>query len=129
MPFTQTATRRQAPEREAVNHCRRMTARDLRTMRVFSAANPLELESGRSLYPVDAAYRTLGKLNAAGDNAVLLCHALTGDSTAWSCSSGALPGWWDGLIGPGNALDPERHFLICSNVLGGCYGTTGPSSP
>lgn len=88
------------------------------TTRFVQLAEPLALESGAQLYDVTLAYRTWGKLNAARDNAVLVCHALTGSADADQ--------WWPGLIGPGRALDPAREFIVCSNVLGGCYGSTGP---
>jgi len=78
------------------------------------------LESGATLSGVQVGYRTWGTLNAAGDNAVVVCHSLTGDSDA--------PSWWPGLVGPGAALDTNRWFVICANVLGSCYGTTGPTS-
>lgn len=81
---------------------------------------PVVLEGGETLPQVTVAYRTWGRLNAAGDNAVLVCHALTG--------SADLDQWWPGLLGAGKALDPARDFIICSNVLGGCYGSTGPNS-
>jgi homoserine O-acetyltransferase/O-succinyltransferase len=84
---------------------------------------PIELELGGRLANVTLAYRTWGRLNAAGDNAVLVVHALTGDSRA-----GGEEGWWEPLIGPGRALDTERAFVVCSNVLGGCQGSTGPAS-
>lgn len=89
------------------------------TTRFVQLAEPLALENGAQLYDVTLAYRTWGKLNAAHDNAVLVCHALTGSPDADQ--------WWPGLIGPGRALDPARDFIICSNVLGGCYGSTGPT--
>ena len=83
----------------------------------------LDLELGGRIEAVTVAYRTWGRLNAAGDNAVLVLHALTGDSLA------AGPGgWWEPLIGPGRALDTDRAFVICANILGGCQGTTGPAS-
>jgi homoserine O-acetyltransferase/O-succinyltransferase len=83
----------------------------------------LDLELGGRIEAVTVAYRTWGRLNAAGDNAVLVLHALTGDSLA------AGPGgWWDPLIGPGRALDTDQAFVICANILGGCQGTTGPAS-
>ena len=72
---------------------------------------------------VTVAYRTWGRLNAAGDNAVLVLHALTGDSLA-----GGAGGWWEPLIGPGRALDTDHAFVVCANILGGCQGTTGPAS-
>lgn len=83
----------------------------------------LDLEFGGRLDDVTVAYRTWGTLNTAGDNAVLVVHALTGDSQA-----GGDTGWWGPLIGPGRALDTDRLFVICSNVIGGCQGSTGPSS-
>jgi len=86
----------------------------------------VELEGGGTLHEVEVAYRTWGVLNEAGTNAILICHALTGDADAFGTEEE--PGWWQGLFGPGRALDPHRHFLICSNVLGGCAGTTGPAS-
>jgi len=81
---------------------------------------PFALESGPRLPSVTVAYRTWGRPNARGDNAVLVCHALTG--------SADVDRWWGALLGPGRALDPDRDFVVCSNVLGGCYGTTGPTS-
>jgi alpha/beta hydrolase fold len=91
---------------------------------VFSAKKPLQLELGGTLAPVRVAYTTYGTLNEARDNAVVVCHALTGSSQV-----GGADGWWPELIGPGRMLDTDRDFVICSNVLGGCYGTTGPASP
>jgi homoserine O-acetyltransferase len=82
---------------------------------------PLPLDSGAVLPEVTVAYRTWGRLSADGGNAVLVCHALTG--------SADVDRWWSPLLGPGRALDPDRDFVVCSNVLGGCYGTTGPASP
>jgi homoserine O-acetyltransferase/O-succinyltransferase len=81
---------------------------------------PFFLESGARLPAVRVAYRTWGTLDAHGGNAVLVCHALTG--------SADVDRWWGALLGPGRALDPEHDFVVCSNVLGGCYGTTGPTS-
>jgi len=89
----------------------------------------LALESGRTLGPVTVAYETYGRLNAEKSNAVLVCHALSGDAHAAGVHSGdPKPGWWDSMIGPGKAFDTDKYFVICSNVLGGCKGTTGPSS-
>ncbi|HET7922180.1 MAG TPA: homoserine O-acetyltransferase [Gammaproteobacteria bacterium] len=81
---------------------------------------PLRLESGHVLPQVTVAYRTWGRLNAARDNAVMVCHALTGTPD--------VDLWWGALLGRGRALDPTRDFIVCSNVLGGCYGSTGPRS-
>ncbi len=93
--------------------------------------HPFVLEGGGLLGPITLAYETWGNLDAAGDNAVLVCHALTADAHAAGGIAGGqpTPGWWDGLIGPGRALDTERLFVVCVNVLGGCQGTTGPASP
>jgi homoserine O-acetyltransferase len=79
------------------------------------------LESGARLAPVEVAYETYGTLDAAASNAVFVCHALTGDAKAGV--------WWDTLVGPGKPVDTDRFFVICPNLLGGCQGTTGPSSP
>ena len=90
----------------------------------------LLLETGGALPQVRVAYETWGRLNAARDNAVLVEHALTGDSHVSGVAGAGhpTPGWWHGLIGPGRPLDTDRWFVLASNVLGGCQGTTGPSS-
>ena len=90
---------------------------------LFTEDDPLALACGRTLAPVEVAYRTYGTLNATRDNAVFACHALTGDADA----SGPR-GWWSTMIGPGRPIDTDRFFVICPNLLGGCSGTTGPSS-
>ncbi|MEX2356662.1 MAG: homoserine O-acetyltransferase [Thermaerobacterales bacterium] len=92
------------------------------------AGQELPLDNGLNLAPVTVAYETYGQLNAGGDNAVLVCHALTGDAHAARHDAGDEPGWWEGMIGPGLPLDTDRFFVICSNVLGGCRGSTGPGS-
>ena len=86
----------------------------------------LELSRGGQLQPVQCAYETWGKLNPQASNAVLICHALSGDSHAASHHSDDDPGWWEDLIGPGKAIDTDRYFVVCPNVLGGCRGSTGP---
>ncbi|HEX8995335.1 MAG TPA: homoserine O-acetyltransferase [Ktedonobacterales bacterium] len=90
----------------------------------------LALESGETLASVTVAYETWGRLAPNRDNVVLLCHALTGDAHACDLERPDDPraGWWNPLVGPGRAFDTDRLFVICSNVLGGCYGTTGPTS-
>lgn len=91
---------------------------------------PLALDSGASLAPVTLAYETYGELSPARDNAILLLHALSGDAHAagrHSCAD-RKPGWWDTMVGPGRPFDTSRYFVICSNVLGGCKGSTGPAS-
>ncbi|MDR3440746.1 homoserine O-acetyltransferase [Telmatospirillum sp.] len=88
---------------------------------------PLHLDCGVDLAPVTIAYRTYGHLNADRSNAILVCHALTGDQyVADPNPLTGKPGWWQQLVGPGRVLDTDRYFLICSNVLGGCMGTSGP---
>ncbi|MCL4109024.1 UNVERIFIED_CONTAM: hypothetical protein GTU68_052662 [Idotea baltica] len=87
--------------------------------RTLFVESPLQLASGESLSPVDVAYETYGTLSEKCDNAIFICHALTGNKK---------PGWWDGLIGPGKTVDTDKYFVICANVLGGCQGTTGPGS-
>ncbi len=90
---------------------------------------PIKLDSGEVLEEVNVAYETYGELNKEKSNAILICHALTGDAHAAGWHEGdRKPGWWEIVIGPGKALDSEKYFIICSNVLGGCKGTTGPSS-
>ena len=90
---------------------------------------PIELDSGKTLKNVTVAYETYGELNKEKSNAILICHALTGDAHAAGWHEGdKKPGWWEIVIGPGKALDTKKYFIICSNVLGGCKGTTGPSS-
>lgn len=89
----------------------------------------LTLESGRRLGPITLAYETYGQLNPERSNAVLILHALSGDAHAAGYHDGDEdPGWWDSMIGPGKAFDIEKYFIICSNVIGGCKGSTGPSS-
>lgn len=98
--------------------------------RLFVHVGPLDLEAGGHLPAVRVAYETWGRLSPSGDNAVLVEHALTGDShvTGPAGPGHPTPGWWDGLIGPGAPLDTDRFFVVATNVLGGCQGTTGPSS-
>ena len=95
----------------------------------FPAGRGLRLDSGAMLEPLEIAYKTYGQLNAEKSNAILVCHALTGDQHAASIHPlTGKPGWWDRVIGPGRPLDPERYFIVCSNVVGGCMGSTGPAS-
>jgi homoserine O-acetyltransferase/O-succinyltransferase len=92
---------------------------------------PFEPELGGALQEVTLAYETWGELDGTGENAVLIVHALTGDSHAAGEPDHAhrRGGWWKTMVGPGRAIDTERYFVTCSNVLGGCYGSTGPASP
>jgi homoserine O-acetyltransferase len=117
--------------------------------RYLDLPNPVALDCGRKLYPVRVAYETYGALSPRRDNAILVCHALSGDAHAAGFSkevaaqstrdgfgaeerdgeAGKGLGWWDGMIGPGKAFDTDRYFVVSPNLLGGCRGTTGPSSP
>jgi len=87
---------------------------------IYQLPHPFRLESGQYLTGVQVAYRTWGRLNARRDNGVLVCHALTG----WA----DVDLWWEPMLGPGKAFDTDRDFIVCSNILGSCYGTTGPIS-
>lgn len=89
---------------------------------------PFVLEDGSALDSVTLAYETWGTLDGDASNAILVCHALTGDAHAYDAHQ-SRRGWWQGVIGPGEAIDTERYFVVCANVLGGCQGTTGPASP
>jgi homoserine O-acetyltransferase len=89
----------------------------------------LILENGETIAPVTLAYETYGKLNADKSNAILLCHALSGDAHVAGYHEGdTKPGWWDDIVGPGKGFDTNKYFVICANILGGCKGSTGPSS-
>lgn len=90
---------------------------------------PFALERGGCLPSVTVAYETYGQLNDTRDNAVLVCHAISGDSHVARHTEEDDPGWWDIAVGPGKVIDTDRYFVICPNVLGGCRGTTGPNSP
>ncbi|MCG5246104.1 homoserine O-acetyltransferase MetX [Methylorubrum extorquens] len=96
---------------------------------LFSADEPLAMDSGARLGPFQIAYQTAGTLNAARSNAVLICHALTGDQHfAQPHPVTGKPGWWETLVGPGKPVDTNRYFVVCSNVIGSCMGSTGPAS-
>lgn len=96
----------------------------------FAEDEPFRLESGETLQPVTLAYETYGALNADRSNAIVICHALSGSAHAAGQLDGdpAKLGWWEETIGPGKAFDTDRFFVICSNVIGSCYGSTGPAS-
>jgi homoserine O-acetyltransferase len=94
---------------------------------VFGEDRAMPLDCGVDFGPFTIAYQTYGRLNAARSNAIMVCHALTGDQfLIGEHPVTGRPGWWDQMVGPGKPLDTERYFIICSNVLGGCMGTTGP---
>ncbi|HEX9905288.1 MAG TPA: homoserine O-acetyltransferase [Propylenella sp.] len=95
----------------------------------FGPDEPLPLDAGVSLSPFQIAYQTYGELNADKSNAILVCHALSGDQHVASANPvTGKPGWWSLMVGPGRPIDTGRYFVICANVLGGCMGTTGPAS-
>lgn len=100
------------------------------TIRVVDESEPLKLSCGKFIAPVDVAYETLGELNGRQDNAILICHALSGDAhvAGKHHPDSKKSGWWDSMVGPGKAIDTDKYFVICSNILGGCSGTTGPLS-
>lgn len=103
-------------------------AGELPHARTLTLPGPFPLRLGGCLPEVRVCYETYGALSASRDNAVYVCHALSGDSHVARHDEGDAPGWWDILVGPGKAVDTDRFFVICANVLGGCRGTTGPSS-
>lgn len=96
----------------------------------FASDEPMILDSGERLGPITLAYETYGSLNKTRSNAILILHALSGDAHAagYHSLTDKQPGWWDDCIGPGKAFDTDRYFIICSNIIGGCQGSTGPSS-
>jgi len=109
-----------------------------RRVRLVDSGNGFRLETGRRFGPIDVEYETYGRLNRRRDNAVLIVHALSGDAhvAGWDADAeragrawrARKPGWWDTVIGPGKPIDTRRYHVLCANVLGSCYGTTGPSS-
>ena len=95
----------------------------------FGPDKPLAMDAGISLGNVSVAYQTYGVLNEDRSNAILVCHALTGDQhVANDHPVTGKPGWWSIMVGPGRPIDTDRYFVICSNVIGGCMGSTGPAS-
>ncbi len=115
-----------------------MTPIHAQKVQLVAADAPFALEAGGRIAPVEVEFETYGTLAPGRDNAVLICHALSGDAhvAGWSTDADAearpwrrrKPGWWDEVVGAGKAIDTERWFVVCSNVLGGCYGTTGPAA-
>jgi len=133
-----TPDKKQAPERSGPEAPDSVGWTSARTIRLVAADAPVELELGGRLGPVDVEYETYGTLSSRKDNAVFITHALSGDAhvAGWdqdTAKNGRIwrqrkPGWWDAMVGPGKAIDTNRFFVICPNVLGSCYGTTGPGS-
>ena len=104
------------------------SARALHHVQELLLPGPIPLELGGSLPEVRIAYESYGELDAAAGNAVLVCHAISGDSHVARHDAADDPGWWDSVVGPGAPIDTDRYFVLCSNVLGGCRGSTGPGS-
>ena len=104
------------------------SARPLKDVQYVTLDETLPLELGGELQTITVAFETYGRLNATKDNAVLICHALSGDSHVARHEPEDDPGWWDIAVGPGKSIDTDRYFVICSNSLGGCRGTTGPNN-
>ncbi|MDE2578052.1 MAG: homoserine O-acetyltransferase [Hyphomicrobiales bacterium] len=119
-----------APRRPVTANTALREADDPRSLQVrFSEDQPLQMDSGALLAPLTIAYQTYGTLNADKSNAVLICHALTGDQHVANIHPvTGKPGWWAAMVGPGRPIDTDRYFVICSNVVGGCMGSTGPAS-
>ena len=101
---------------------------ETKTIRVVDKDTPFKLQCGKTLAPIDIAYETYGQMNEAGDNVVYICHALTGNAhvAGYNDTDDKKPGWWDMFVGPDKAIDTNKFFVVCSNFLGGCSGTTGP---
>jgi len=118
---------------EYIEHDRHGISVGLVEKKFFTFAEPPEkmaLESGAKLGPVTIAYETYGRLNAEKSNAILICHALSGDShvAGYYEEDDPKPGWWDIMVGPGKGIDTDKFFVVCTNILGSCMGSTGPSS-
>jgi homoserine O-acetyltransferase len=120
-------------QREEVNDVSEPGSVGIVETRYFTFAEPpdqMPLESGQKLGPITLAYETYGELNAERDNAILVCHALSGDAhvAGFHAPEDKAPGWWDVMVGPGKAFDTDEYFVICANIIGGCKGSTGPAS-
>ncbi|HEY5616221.1 MAG TPA: homoserine O-acetyltransferase [Bacteroidota bacterium] len=103
---------------------------ETQAIQLYGEDDPLTLDCGATLAPISVVYETYGTLNGEGTNAVLICHALTANAHAagYNFPDDKTSGWWDGLIGPGKAFDTDKYFVVSPNILGSCYGTTGPTS-
>jgi homoserine O-acetyltransferase/O-succinyltransferase len=113
---------------EAPRFLRPVTAPSANVGMAVTFETPLQLDCGRELAPFTVAYTTYGALNAAKSNAILICHALTGDQfVASDHPITGKPGWWTTMVGPGKPIDTDRFFVVCPNVIGGCMGSTGPA--
>ncbi|PWU21177.1 MAG: homoserine O-acetyltransferase [Verrucomicrobia bacterium] len=126
MTGDQTVSRARSDPLESSDSVR--SAKPLRDAQFARLEQPLDLERGGRIEEVTVAYETYGNLNEARDNAILICHAISGDSHVAKHNDRDDPGWWDIVVGPGKVIDTTRLFVICPNLLGGCRGTTGPGS-
>jgi homoserine O-acetyltransferase len=128
-PAPPTASATRASGRNRATHASAEADHPASLVARFGVDEPLQLDSGHALTDVQIAYQTYGALNAARSNAILVCHALTGDQHVANVNPvTGKPGWWSEMVGPGKPIDTDRYFVICSNVLGGCMGSTGPAS-
>ncbi|MBM4036683.1 MAG: alpha/beta fold hydrolase, partial [Planctomycetes bacterium] len=123
----------QAKERPDLPPCEQPDSAGIVRTKFFTFAEPpneMPLDSGARLGPITLAYETYGQLDARRRNAVLICHALSGDAhvAGYHSPEDRKPGWWDGMVGPGKAFDTRRYFVVCPNCIGGCKGSTGPAS-
>ncbi len=106
-----------------------MKDRNAEGRKLYESKVPLTLDCGSTLPEVTIAYESWGELNSTASNAILICHALTSDCHVTSAGrTGVRPGWWERVVGPGCAIDTQRYFVLCANVLGGCDGSTGPAA-
>ncbi|MGD9173785.1 MAG: alpha/beta fold hydrolase, partial [Desulfobacterales bacterium] len=118
---------------EYIEHDKRGVSVGVVEKKLFTFAEPpgeMILENGARLGPVTIAYETYGALNADNSNAILILHALSGDSHAagYYSEEDEKPGWWDIMVGPGKGIDTDKYFVVCSNIIGSCMGSTGPCS-
>jgi homoserine O-acetyltransferase len=128
-PAPPTAPAPRASGRNRATHASAEADHPASLVEHFGADEPLQLDSGHALTDVQIAYQTYGTLNAERSNAILVCHALTGDQHVANVNPvTGKPGWWSEMVGPGKPIDTNRYFVICSNVIGGCMGSTGPAS-
>jgi homoserine O-acetyltransferase/O-succinyltransferase len=126
---THQQAQQDGPEPPAAPGGRRADGRSCGRSIVFPVGEALATDGGGRIAPLSIGYETYGSLNAEKSNAILLCHALTGDQYAAGVHPvTGKPGWWEAMVGPGKPFDTDRYFLICSNVVGGCMGSTGPAS-
>ena len=129
MALTEDPVLAQGPATDLARNARNQADNPSSLVANFGPDEPLSLDSGHQIDRWQIAYQTYGTLNPARSNAILVCHALTGDQHVANVNPlTGRPGWWSNMVGPGLSIDTDRYFVICSNVVGGCMGTTGPAS-